>query len=129
MIDESGVNFINVFTPSFNTSRSQKRKKLLDLTVLFALLGSAIVKDARKMLVKLTPGLPVLVLARYGAVATAWSTLATARPEGVAAVNSETRREVPLFAALRLQPDEKYLALINLKKSVFIVISNKLMQK
>ena len=49
------VNFINVITPSFYASRSYKRKKLLNLTVFFALLGSACVKAARKMIVKLTP--------------------------------------------------------------------------
>ena len=38
------VNFINVFTHSFYTCRSQKLKKLLELTVFFALLGSALVK-------------------------------------------------------------------------------------
>ena len=47
-----GVNFINVFTSSFYKHRSQK---LLNLTVFFALSGSAHVKAARKMLVKLTP--------------------------------------------------------------------------
>ena len=52
---KSGVNFINVFTRSFYTSRSQRRKKLLDLTLFFALTGSAIVKAARIMMVKLTP--------------------------------------------------------------------------
>ena len=40
----SWVDFINVFTQSFYTGRSQKRKKLLDLTVFFALLGSSCVK-------------------------------------------------------------------------------------
>ena len=50
-----GVNFINVFTLSFYPRRSQKRKKLLDLAVFFALLGSERVKAARKMLVKWTP--------------------------------------------------------------------------
>ena len=35
--------------------RSQKCKKLLELTVFLALLGSACIKAARKMLVKLTP--------------------------------------------------------------------------
>ena len=35
--------------------RSQKRKKLLDLAVFFALMGFAFVKAAGKMLVKLTP--------------------------------------------------------------------------
>ena len=57
-----GVNFINVLRADFTLTdpkiakrssarRSQKRKKLL-----FALLGSASVKAARRMLVKLTPG-------------------------------------------------------------------------
>ena len=40
---------------SFYTPRSEKRKKLLELSVFFALLGSACVKTVRKMLVKLTP--------------------------------------------------------------------------
>ena len=53
----SGVNFTNVFTSSFYSSRSQKKKKLLDLTVFFALLGSVYVRAALKMLVKLTPDL------------------------------------------------------------------------
>ena len=43
-------------TSSFYARRSQKCKKLLDLTVFFALLGSASVKAARRMLMKLTPG-------------------------------------------------------------------------
>ena len=51
-----GVKFINVFTQSFYTGRSRKHKKLLNLTVVFEFLGSAHVKAARKMLVKLTPG-------------------------------------------------------------------------
>ena len=52
----SGVNFINVLTSYFYARRSQKRKKLLNLTVFFALLGSARVKAACRMMVKLTPG-------------------------------------------------------------------------
>ena len=40
---------------SFYARRSGKRKKQLELTVFFALLGSASVKAARKMLVKFTP--------------------------------------------------------------------------
>ena len=36
--------------------RSQKLKKLLNLTVFLALLGSVFVKAASKLLVKLTPG-------------------------------------------------------------------------
>ena len=39
-----------------HAQRSQKRKKQHNLTVFLALLGSAGVKYARKMLVKLTPG-------------------------------------------------------------------------
>ena len=50
-----GVNFINLFTRSFYANRSQKRKKLLDLTVFFALLGS-VCEKAAQMMVKLTPG-------------------------------------------------------------------------
>ena len=38
------------------SQRSRKRKKQLNLTVFFALLGSARLKAARKTLVKLTPG-------------------------------------------------------------------------
>ena len=53
----SGVNFINVFARSFYARRFQKQKKLLEQTVFFALLGSACVKAAHKMLVKLTPRL------------------------------------------------------------------------
>ena len=41
---------------NFYAPRSVKRKKLLELTVFFALLGSVRVKVASKMLVKLTPG-------------------------------------------------------------------------
>ena len=44
----AGVNFINMLTRSFYLLRSQKRKKLLDLTVFFALLGSAFVKAAHE---------------------------------------------------------------------------------
>ena len=39
------------------TQRSQNCKKQLNLTVFLALLGSGRVKDERKMLVKLTPGI------------------------------------------------------------------------
>ena len=50
-----GVNFINVFMRSFYARRSLKHKKMLDLTVFFALLGSVCVKAARKMLVTFSP--------------------------------------------------------------------------
>ena len=43
-------------TSSFYARRSRKCKKLLDLTVFFALLGSSSVKAACRMLMKLTPG-------------------------------------------------------------------------
>ena len=46
---------LDVFTCSFYVLKSRKRKKMLVLTVFFALLGSACVKAVRKMLVKLTP--------------------------------------------------------------------------
>ena len=56
------VNFINVFTSYFYAHRSRKRIKLLELTVVFAILGSSRVKAAHKMLVKLTPCyLPILL--------------------------------------------------------------------
>ena len=45
-----------MFTRSFYARRSRKRKKQLELTVFFALLGSASVKASSKMLVKLTRG-------------------------------------------------------------------------
>ena len=51
----SGVVFINMFTRSFYARRSPKCKKLLELTVFFALLESASIKVARNMLAKLTP--------------------------------------------------------------------------
>ena len=53
------VNFINVFTHSFYASRSWKPKKLLELTDFCALLGSACLKAACKMLMKLTPNLQI----------------------------------------------------------------------
>ena len=53
---KEGVNFINVFTRSFYARRSQKRKKLLHLTIFFALLGSGWIKVAHKKLMKLTQG-------------------------------------------------------------------------
>ena len=53
---KSGVNFINLFMGSFYAHRSQKCKKLLDLIVFFVLFRSEGVKVARKIMVKLTPG-------------------------------------------------------------------------
>ena len=57
-----GVNYINMFTRSFYAQGSQKHKKLLELAVFFALLGSVQVKAPCKMLVKLTPGVITLFL-------------------------------------------------------------------
>ena len=54
--ESTWVNFIKMFTCSFYTHRSGKRKKLHDLAVFFALLGFARGKAAHKMMVKLTPG-------------------------------------------------------------------------
>ena len=51
---QAGVNFINVFMCCFYTCRSQQHKKLLDLTVFFALLGSEGVIAPHKMMMKLT---------------------------------------------------------------------------
>ena len=50
-----GVNFINVFTHSFCACRSWKHKKLVDLTVFFALLGSACIKAAHKHVDEIDP--------------------------------------------------------------------------
>ena len=55
------VNFINMFMSSFYVHRSRKHKKLFELTVFFALLGSGRVKSAHKMMVKLTPALDAFV--------------------------------------------------------------------
>ena len=54
------VHFINVFTRSFYVRRSQKCKKVLDLTVFFALLGSACVKTAHKHADEIDARLPTL---------------------------------------------------------------------
>jgi hypothetical protein len=50
-----GVNFTNILQAAFMHADPKRPKKMLNLTVFFALLGSAHVKAARKMLVKLTP--------------------------------------------------------------------------
>ncbi len=50
-----GVDFTNMFTCSFYTRRSQRHKMMDELTFIFALLGSACLKAAHKMLMKLTP--------------------------------------------------------------------------
>jgi len=45
-----------MFAQSFYACRSQKRKNSLMPSVFFVLLGSALVKSVRKMLIKLTQG-------------------------------------------------------------------------
>ena len=49
-----GVNFTSIQRAAFMSADPKSAKKLLDLTVFFALLGSAHIKAARRMLVKLT---------------------------------------------------------------------------
>ena len=49
------VNFTNVLQAAFTRADLKSAIKLLNLTVFFALLGSARIKAACKMLVKLTP--------------------------------------------------------------------------
>ena len=66
MQQTSRVDFIEVFTHSFYALQSQNHKKLLDLAVFFAILGSAHVKAARSMLVKLTPRSEVVIRASSG---------------------------------------------------------------
>jgi len=52
-----GVNFINILQEAFTRTDPESKKKTDNLTVFFALSGSALVKAACKWLVKLTPGL------------------------------------------------------------------------
>ena len=51
----SGVNFTNVLQAAFALVDPKSAKKLLNLTVFFALLGFERVKAARRTLVKLNP--------------------------------------------------------------------------
>ena len=51
----AGVNFTNILQAAFTCADPKSAIKLLNLTVFFALLGSAHVKAARRTLVKLTP--------------------------------------------------------------------------
>jgi len=52
----SGVNFTNILRTAFTNADPKSRKKTDGLTVFFALLGSAHIKAAHKMLVKSTQG-------------------------------------------------------------------------
>ena len=50
-----GVNFINILRAAFMHADPESAKKLLDLTVFLGLMGSASVKAACRMLMKLNP--------------------------------------------------------------------------
>jgi len=50
-----GVNFLNILQADFKFLDPESAKKTVKLSVIFALLGSASAKTARRMLVKLTP--------------------------------------------------------------------------
>ena len=51
----SGVNFTNILQAAFTLTYPESAKKLLDLTVFFALLVSACIKAAHRSLINLTP--------------------------------------------------------------------------
>jgi len=53
---KSGVNFINILRSAFTGVDPKSAKKTVKLAIFFALLGSAFVKAACRMLMKLTPG-------------------------------------------------------------------------
>ena len=54
-VHDPGVNFTKILQTAYRCTNPKSTKKLLNLTVFFALLGSARVKAACRMLVKLTP--------------------------------------------------------------------------
>ena len=54
--DTPGVNFTNILQAAFTCADPKSAKKTVKLSSFIVLLGSAHVKDAHKMLVKLTPG-------------------------------------------------------------------------
>jgi hypothetical protein len=60
MTETLGVNFIKVLRAAFAGANPKSAKKADNLTVFFALLGSACVKAACKTLMKLTPGVKVV---------------------------------------------------------------------
>ncbi len=55
MKNASGVNYTNILCAAFTHANPKSAKMTDGLTVFFALLGSALVKAARKTLMKLTP--------------------------------------------------------------------------
>jgi len=56
MTCQSGVNFINVLQTAFRCPDPKSTKRLTSLLYFFPLLGSACIKAAHKVLMKLTPG-------------------------------------------------------------------------
>jgi len=58
------VNFINILQATFTSADHKRAKKTDNLTVFFALLGSAFVKAVHRTLVILTPGLNFIDILR-----------------------------------------------------------------
>jgi hypothetical protein len=56
-IEKSGVNYIDILHAAFTCAALKSQKKTDNLIVFYALLGSACLKAAGKMLVKLTKGI------------------------------------------------------------------------
>jgi hypothetical protein len=54
-----GVNFINIPQAAFTRTDHKRARKTVKLSVFFAHLGSAHLKAALKMLMKLTPGVNI----------------------------------------------------------------------
>jgi len=95
-----GVNFTHVLRAAFTRADPKSAIKLLNLTVFFALLGSARVKAARRTLVKLTPGLPHLIVpVRVLSFLLRWKK--DPRPEVLQVkIQARTVKEVKLFRGL-----------------------------
>jgi len=55
-----GVDFINILRAVFMFEDPKSEIKTVKLSIFLALLGSALVKAAHRMLMKLTPGLNIL---------------------------------------------------------------------
>ena len=83
-----GVNFTNVLQAAFALADPESVKKLLDLTVLFALLVSGCVKAAQRTLMKLTPGLDVIVHSTFFDLS-----ICVERMEDAIGISIETRPE------------------------------------
>ena len=92
---------------------TENGKKLLDLTVFFALLGSAGVKAARRTLVKLTPGRDPSSLSANKIFSTA-DGIAVAAVGHLTASTSSLAKEALTQRALTLTQDFKVLASNNI---------------